>query len=68
MASNSVVRTREKGKAAEPSPPTKPLDYKVLQPKPFSGERTKLKGFLVKCELYFRFNHVKFTNDIDKVL
>ena len=68
MASNSVVRTKEKGKAVELSPPVKPLDYKVLQLKPFSGESTNLKGFLVKCELYFRFNHLKFTNDMDKVL
>ena len=68
MAGNSVIRTGEKGKAIEPPTPVQPMDYKVPQLEPFSRDQTKLKGFLVKCELYFRFNHTKFMNDMDKVL
>jgi hypothetical protein len=52
----------------EPSVIAKPTDYKVPQPDAFGGERTKLKGFLIKCELYFGFNHHKFTSEVDKVL
>ena len=67
MAGDSVVGT--KGKAVElPAHDIKPIDYKVPQPEPFGGDRTKLKGFLVKCKLYFGYNHHKFKNEMDQVL
>lgn len=71
MAGNSVVGTgeKEKGKAPETVVQvTQPMDYKVPQPSPFDGKRSELKGFLVKCELYFGFNQHKFGADMDKVL
>ena len=84
MAGNSTVGTTAKGKAPEsPVVPTelpvdgeeeaiekprRPMDYKVPTPEPFNGDRSKLKSFLVKCELYFGFNHHKFTGELERVL
>ena len=84
MAGNSTVGTTAKGKAPEsPVVPTelavdgeeeaieksrRPMDYKVPTPEPFNGDRSKLKSFLVKCELYFGFNHHKFTRELERVL
>lgn len=44
------------------------MDFRVPIPEPFGGERSKLKGFLVKCELYHGFNAHKFVDDLSKVL
>lgn len=71
MAGNSVVGTGEKEKGKSPETVvqvTQPMDYKVPQPSSFDGKRSELKGFLVKCELYFGFNQHKFGADMDKVL
>jgi len=34
----------------------------------FTDEREKLQGFLIKLELYIRFNQAKFTTEMNKDL
>jgi len=41
---------------------------KVALPDTFSGERSKLKAFLVQLELYMRFNQATLRNEADKIL
>ena len=66
MAGSSVEL---KDKAIEqPEATMKPVDYKVPIPEPFDGNRTKLKSFLLKCDLYMGFNGYKFVNETDRIL
>jgi len=69
MAGNSVVGTGDKSKAVEPIPPsTTTVHPKHQLPTAFTGKRGDLKGFLLKCELYFGFSAGSFKMDHDKAL
>lgn len=39
---------------------------KIKEPEPFQGNRNKLSGFLLQCEIYFKFHEEKFKIDGDK--
>ena len=43
-------------------------DIKIAVPKAFSGDRTKLKGFLIQVNLYLNFHKDRFTSDTERVL
>ena len=43
-------------------------DVKVKAPKPFKGERSKLKGFIIYIDLYFTFYLTYFKSDIERIL
>ena len=44
----------------------KNVKVKVL--KPFKGERSKLKGFIIYIDLYFTFYLIHFKSDIKRIL
>ena len=43
-------------------------DIKMETPQPFSGEKTKLKGFLVQLNLYLTFHAQRFASSTERVL
>ena len=43
-------------------------DVKVKAPEPFKGERSKLKGFIIRVDLYFTFYSTHFKSDIERIL
>ena len=70
----SVSGKEDKGKGKEPTPKeltigeTMSLLPKVQTPNTFDGKRSELKVFLMKAELYIRFNAAKFSTDREKIL
>ncbi|KFZ19860.1 hypothetical protein V501_00441 [Pseudogymnoascus sp. VKM F-4519 (FW-2642)] len=68
-----------KSKSPEPTAPPAPAAavmatvtnkqvVKVQMPEPYSGERHKLKAFLLKCDLYIGFNTHTLAGEADQVL
>lgn len=43
-------------------------NLKVKVPDSFSGERSKLRGFLIQVDLYLTFNNKRFASDTERIL
>ncbi len=72
---SSVGETKSPKPAASPAAPTAVMAaptskqvVKVQMPEPYSGERHKLKAFLLKCDLYIGFNAHTLASEADQVL
>ena len=51
-----------------PLPPTsKPVELKLASPKPFTGNREDLNGFLLDLNLYLTVNHEIYDNSFKKI-